>query len=150
MNLYRLVDGSPEALAPMEAEFAYPDWLFGFSHYDFLPDGRILGVGRSGGRDRLYVIEPGAGELQVLDRPWTDIDAVSVSGTRAIFIAAAPDEFLSIVLLDVGTGEHEVLRGSTAHDVDPADISVAEPIEFPTTEGTAFGLFYRPVNRRFE
>jgi dipeptidyl aminopeptidase/acylaminoacyl peptidase len=150
MNLYRLVDGSPQPVAPIDAEFAYPDWLFGFSHYDFLADGRILGLGRSGGRDRLYLIGPGAGMQQILDRPWTELDAVSINGSRAIFIAGAPDEFLSIVLLDVGTGRHEVLRRSTSHEVEPGDISVAEPIEFPTTEGTAFGLFYRPVNRRFE
>src|SRR5215208_5970173 len=105
MNLYRLVDGSPQPVAPMEAEFAYPDWLFGFSHYDFLADGRIVGVGRGGGRDRLYLLGPAAGEVDVLDRPWTDLDAVSVNGTRAIFIAAAPDDFVSIVLFDLGTGE---------------------------------------------
>ena len=39
MNLHRLVDGRVEAIAPLEAEYTYPDWLFGFSNYGFLADG---------------------------------------------------------------------------------------------------------------
>ena len=40
MNLYRLVEGPRlEPLAPIEAEFADPAWLFGCSSYGFLPDG---------------------------------------------------------------------------------------------------------------
>ena len=47
-NLYRLVDGPRlEPLAPMEAEFADPAWLFGRSSYAFLPDGSIVAVGAS-------------------------------------------------------------------------------------------------------
>ena len=150
MNLHRFVDGAAEPVAPMAAEVGYPDWLFGFSHYDFTDDGRILAIGRSDGRDRLYRIGPEPGVAEVLDKPWTDLDSLSVAGQRAVVIAAAPDAFWSVVLLDLASGDEEILRRSTPHDVDPADISVAETIEFPTTGGrTAFALYYRPVNRAF-
>ena len=47
-NLYRLVEGPRlEPLAPMEAEFADPAWLFDRSSYAFLPDGSIVAVGAS-------------------------------------------------------------------------------------------------------
>ena len=43
-----LVDGPRlEPLAPMDAEFADPAWLFGRSSYGFLPDGSIVAVGRA-------------------------------------------------------------------------------------------------------
>ena len=72
-------------------------------------------------------------------------------GQRAVVVAAAPDAFWSVVLVDLATGEDEVLRRSTPHAVDRADISVPETIEFPTTGGrTAFALYLRPVNRAFE
>ena len=48
-NLYRLVEGPRlEPLAPMEAEFADPAWLFDRSSYGFLPDGSIVAVARRG------------------------------------------------------------------------------------------------------
>ena len=47
-NLYRLVDGPRlEPLAPMEAEFADPAWIFDRSSYGFLPDGAIVAVARA-------------------------------------------------------------------------------------------------------
>ena len=150
MNLYRQVDGEIVPVAPMTAEVGYPDWVFGFSHYDFTDDGRILAVGRSDGRDRLYLIGPEPDHVELVDKPWTDLDSVSISGQRAVFIAAAPDAFWSVVLLDLATGAEEILRRSTPHEVDQADVSGAETIEFPTTGGrTAFALYYPPVNRAF-
>jgi dipeptidyl aminopeptidase/acylaminoacyl peptidase len=151
LNLYRLADGVAEPIAPMAAEVGYPDWQFGFSHYDFTDDGRIVAFGRSGGRDRLYVIGPEPGVVETLDRPWTDLGSLAVSGRQACFIGAAPDAFLSVILLDLDSGKDQVLRRSTAVEVEPADISVPETIEFPTTGGrTAFGLYYRPVNQSLE
>ena len=42
-NLYRWLDGPRlEPLAPMEAEFADPAWIFDRSSYGFLPDGSIV------------------------------------------------------------------------------------------------------------
>ena len=56
-----------EPLAPMEAEFADPAWIFDRSSYGFLADGAIVAVARSGGRDHLYRIEPGllVGEVEI-------------------------------------------------------------------------------------
>ena len=56
MGLYRRVDGRDELLTPIEAEFAYPDWAFGFSNYAFADDGRILAIGRSG-RPRFALVD---------------------------------------------------------------------------------------------
>src|SRR5207245_11790594 len=58
MNLYRVVDGRIEPVAPMEAELAAPEWQFGNQSYGFLPDGGIVAVARAGGRDRLLRIAP--------------------------------------------------------------------------------------------
>jgi dipeptidyl aminopeptidase/acylaminoacyl peptidase len=151
MNVYRLAGGAVVPMAPMAAEFAYPDWLFGFSNYTFLPDGRIVAIGRSGGRDRLYLIGPQPGQVVLLDHPWTELRDIQAARDRVVLGAAAPDTFASLIALDLGTGEHRVLRSSMPMTVDPVDVSVPEFIEFPTTGGrTAHGLYYPPVNRRFE
>ncbi len=80
-NLYRLVDGPRlEPLAPMEAEFADPAWIFGRSSYGFASDGAIATIARSDGRDHLYRLEPGLliGEIDV---PFTELEAVQVGRT---------------------------------------------------------------------
>jgi dipeptidyl aminopeptidase/acylaminoacyl peptidase len=145
MNLHRLVDGRVEAVAELEMEFAPPDWLFGFSSYGFLPDGAVVAVGRGGGRDRLYRLGPAAGQVELIDVPFTEMGSLSVDGDRIVLRAASSTSPAAIVELDPLGRATTVLRQSMATRFDPADISVAEPVEFQTTGGrTAFGLFYLP------
>jgi dipeptidyl aminopeptidase/acylaminoacyl peptidase len=145
MNIHRVVDGRTEIVAELEAEFAPPDWLFGWSSYGFLADGAIVAIGRSGGRDRVYRLGPEAGRTAVLDLPFTEIGSIAVDGDRVIVRAASPISPSAIVELDPYSGATAVLRRASSTSFDPADIAVAEPVEFPTTGGrTAFGHFYAP------
>ncbi|MDQ3127718.1 MAG: S9 family peptidase [Chloroflexota bacterium] len=149
MNLFRLAgDGRVErASEPLEAEFAFPDWVFALSNYAFAGDGTIVAVGRGGGRDRLYRIAP-EGTATPFDLPFTEISYVTVDGGTAVVRAAAPDRPWAIVELDLASGLTTVLRASSTLEVDPADASLGEPVEFPTDgERTAFGILYRPTNR---
>jgi dipeptidyl aminopeptidase/acylaminoacyl peptidase len=148
MNIHRLVDGRPEVVAELDAEFASPDWIFGLSNYGFLADRSIVAIGRSGSRDRLYRLGPAAGRLDVIDVPFTEMSGLVVDGDRFVLRAASPTSPSAIVELDPATGATTVLRQSTSTAFDTADISSPEPLEFPTTGGrTAFGLFYPPHNR---
>lgn len=147
-NLYRLSDGPRlEALAPLEAEFADPAWVFDRSSYGFLPDGSIAAVGRARGRDRLFHISPNnlIGEV---DSPYTDVGTIRVGAAGVVANVGTQSEPPAIVALDPSTlATSGVLRHSTSIAIDPAYISVPEPITFPTAEGRmAHALFYRPVN----
>ncbi len=69
-----------------------------------------------------------------------------------VFRAGAPDHPASIVVLNLASGRHAVLKKST-DILDRGSPRVAdyltkvESVEFPTTGGnTAFGLFYPPAN----
>ena len=147
MNLHRSIDGRLEPVTDLDAELAYPDWQFGYRSYAFVADGSILAIGRSGGRDRLYRATEGA-EPTVVDLPYTELSALAVEGDRAVFLASGPTRFSSVVMLDLGSGNHRVIRRSSSSELDPADVSVPESIEFPTTgDRTAFGLYYPPTNR---
>ena len=151
MNLHRWVDGRVEAVTNEEAEFAYPDWLFGVRNYAFLADGSIVAIGRSRARDRLYRMPAGGGPASVIDVPFTELSSISALGERVVFDGASPSAFNSVVLLDLRDGSHEVIRRSSTAVFDPADISIPESIEFPTTDGRiAHALYYPPTSRRFE
>jgi dipeptidyl aminopeptidase/acylaminoacyl peptidase len=150
MNLQRVGERGVEPVTRLEAEFAFPDWQFGFRNYAFAPDGTIFAIGRGDGADRLYRIPPN-GVATPLDLPFTEMGDIDVAGDRAVFMAAGPRSFNAIVLLDPRAGSHETIRRSSTAVVAPDEIAVPEPIEFPTTGGlTAHGLFYRPTNSAFE
>ncbi len=149
MNLFRLraAGGVERAHAPMEAELAFPDWVFGLSNYAFAGDGTIVAVGRSGGCDRLYRIAAD-GTATLFDLPFSEISYVAIDAGAAVFRAAATDRPWAVHELDLATGATTVLRRSTALEVDPADASLAELVEFPTDgDRTAFGILYRPTSR---
>jgi dipeptidyl aminopeptidase/acylaminoacyl peptidase len=150
MNLQRVGERGVEPVTRLEAEFAFPDWVFGLRNYAFAPDGTIYAIGRSHGADRLYRIPPG-GEPTPLDLPFTEMGDVDIAGDRAVLMGAGPRSFNAIVLLDLRDGSHETIRRSSTAEVAPEEIAVPEAIEFPTSGGlTAHGLFYRPTNSAFE
>ncbi len=150
-NLYRLVEGPRlEPLAPMDAEFADPAWIFDRSSYGFLADGTIVAIARQGGRDHLFRIEPGLliGEVET---PFTELDALRVAEHTVVALAGRPGDpavvarFGPVTLAPAG-----VLRRASTIAIDPATIAEPETIEFPTTGGrTAFALYYRPSNPAF-
>ena len=76
--------------------------------------------------------------------------SLAASGTRLAFIGATPLEPPAVVVVYTESGRQEVVRRSLNYEVDPAFVSVAEPISFPSDVGgeaaTAHALYYRPVN----
>lgn len=147
MALHRWRDGRTERMTTISAEFAGPDWQFGYRSYVPLADGTAVAIGRSSGRDRLYLVGPRPGAIREIPTPLTELDRPVVQGGSVVAIAAAPTDALAIVRIALADGSTEVLRTSTDHHLPTDDLSVGTPVEFPTTDGrTAFGIFYAPRN----
>ena len=150
-NLYRLVEGPRlEPLAPMDAEFADPSWVFDRSSYGFLPDGAIVAVARSDGRDRLFRLEPGhlIGEVET---PFTELESLRIGASTVVAVAGGPGDPAIVVRFDPATlAPAGVLRRASTVTADPAVISGPESITFPTTDGLlAHALYYPPTNPDF-
>ena len=144
-NLYADDGGTGRALAPMDAEFAGPEWVFGGSSYAFLDDGRLVCAWSAGGRSRLGIIDGGA--LREVDQPSTTLSSVETDGGVAVLIGGSGTEPPAVVRIDIATGSRETLKRSREVNFDPAFVSVARPIEFPTEGGlTAHAYFYEPKN----
>ncbi len=146
-NLYRLQDGRPQPLAPMEADFAYPQWLFGLTRYAFLSGDRLACVYSRGGFDYLALLQP-SGRLDRVDLGLTSFfppHLVSDGDERLLFVAGGPSLGRSVVRWDVGAPQVKVLRAGLPEGLDPTWFSPPVSISFPTAEGrTAQMLFYRP------
>jgi dipeptidyl aminopeptidase/acylaminoacyl peptidase len=147
-NLCRWSDGHVELLCAMEAEFGLPQWVFGMSTYAFVSNTSIICAYTKQGSWHLARLDTVTGHLTSIDTPYTMITQVRATPRRALFLGGSPTEAVAVVELDLATGEHQVLRRTTQADVDPAYISLPEPVEFPTEKGlTAHAFFYAPRNR---
>jgi len=148
-NLYRGRDGQVEALHPAEAEFGWPQWVFGMSAYGFLGDGRIACLWERDGVQHVAVLDPQSGELIDLDVPHSAMrPSLDVEGDRVAFVGGGPSIPDQVVLLDVTARSMDVLRSSSSVNVDDGYISIPRQIEFPTEDGvTSFAHFYPPQNR---
>jgi dipeptidyl aminopeptidase/acylaminoacyl peptidase len=151
-NLYRAGADRAEPLAPMDAEFAMPQWTLDQSTYAFLPDGTIACVYGRGPVWRLGLVA--AGGVTPLDLPFTSFYPPrlrTTAGGRIATFAGSATQAAALITVDPATAEYHVVQRSQDPRLDPADLSVPRPIEFPTEDGqTAHALFYPPTNPRFQ
>jgi dipeptidyl aminopeptidase/acylaminoacyl peptidase len=147
-NLYRERDGHVEALHPEEAEFGWPQWVFGMSAYGFLEDGRIACLWERDGVQHLAILDPETAELIDLDVPHSAMSPqLDVEGDRLAFVGGGPSIPDQVLLLDLTARSMDVLTSSATVDVDEGSFSIPRQIEFPTEDGlTAFAHFYPPRN----
>jgi dipeptidyl aminopeptidase/acylaminoacyl peptidase len=153
-NLYRfdLALRTSEPLAPMAAEFGVPLWKLGARTYSCAETDRIVCAYSKAGLGQLAVLDLKGKVLRPLETPFTEFSSVQVSGGRGVFRAGASNHPASIVMLDLTSGVHRVLKKETDLLDQPGSritdyLSTVRPIEFPTIDGnTAYGLFYPPHN----
>ena len=153
-NLHRfeLATQTVRQIAPMEAEFGRPQWAFGMSTFAFAGADRVVCTYSRAGLGKLAVFELATETLRVLETPFTEIASVRANGDQVVFVAGAPSLPVSVVELDLKSGQQRTLKRTT-EVLDRTDLRIAdylttvEAVEFPTTGGnTAFGLFYPPHN----
>ncbi len=149
-NLYAYRDGQVQALAPMEAEFGGPQWVFGLSRYALIDGGRLVCVYTHDGSDSLVLIDPASHTLDPWPLPYTDISCVTSHGdNRVAIIASSPSVASELLLLDAaGSSNPVVVRRSLDLEFDPEDVSPPEHFEFRSVGGrTGYAFFYPPANK---
>jgi len=140
-----------EPLAPMAAEFADPQWVFGMSSYAIDDDGTIVAAARSDCRDRLFRLPAGDSEAQQMELPYPELASVRIQNGRVALLAGGPREPTSVVLLDAASARSQIVYRPSELMVDAVVLSMPEPIRFPTVGGReAHALFYRPTNPAFQ
>ncbi|WP_029011085.1 alpha/beta hydrolase family protein [Azospirillum halopraeferens] len=146
-NLYVWDGTASRAVLPMAAEFAYPPWVFGLRDVAVV-DGRTLACVHSrDGIRALGLVDVETGALRPLDLPFTEIGDLHADGRTLTFCAAGPATPNAVVTLDLDTGAVETVRSSVAVLPDPAYVSTARAIRFPTGDGAeAHAFYYPPVN----
>jgi len=109
--------------------------------------GQLICAYTQRGTWHLAGLDTATGRLSPIETPYSEIGGLQGAAGRVVFRAGSPAEPMSIVSLDLATGQRRVLRRSSQVTIDPRYLSPPEPIEFPTEHGlTAHALFYPPKN----
>lgn len=148
-NLYRYKDNRITTALAIEAEIGSPLWTLGQSSYALTGTGRAVVRYTVAARDQLGVVDlAGSGQLARLDLPFVGLSNIQLmSSDTAIAVAASATTEAAVVTIDLKTGEYRIVRAPGSVKLDPAFISLAEPIEFPTAGGlTAHAFYYPPTN----
>ena len=149
-NLYRLRSGQIEALAPMEAEFGLPQWIFGMATYAFASERHVVCAINRGATWCLALLDTGTRRIEIIETPFSDISSVTADRGQAVFVASSPAMLPALVRLDLATRQHEILRSSGT--TTPAGDYLAAPqtLTYPVSDGKlAHAFYYPPANRDF-
>jgi dipeptidyl aminopeptidase/acylaminoacyl peptidase len=129
---------------PPDAEFGQPQWIFGTSTWAFAGPLQIAAAYTRGGVWRLALIDAAA-------RTWRDLpvdlqphDCVCATPTHIVTVAAFTTTPEAVVRIDLRTAAMETVRVSATTVLDPAHVSVAQAIEFPTGDRSTAHAFYYP------
>jgi len=146
-NLYRLVDGTPQALAPMAAEFGVPQWVFGQATFAFAGRDTIVAAANVRGAWQLLTIDARSGAHSVLATPYVDIAYVQALAGDAVFIGATPTAAPAVVRFDLARRRAAVVRSGASVCLEPGFFSRAQALSFDTADGEpAHAFFYPPRN----
>jgi dipeptidyl aminopeptidase/acylaminoacyl peptidase len=150
-NLYVERDGVISPVLETTGEIGVPQWLFGYTRYALLSNGRVACLVNEDGFDHLVLLGAQAGEQTTLPIPYSTFGSIRSDGADALFFAAAsPAKAPEIGAFDVRNNVIRTLKRSLDIAIDEGYIAPPEPIEYPTShEQNAFALFYPARNKDF-
>jgi dipeptidyl aminopeptidase/acylaminoacyl peptidase len=149
-NLYRWRASVAQPLCPMHAEFGQPMWNFGLSTYAFESAQRLVCSYSRNALSQLACLDTASLQLRDIATPFSSIGSLAAAAGQVMFIGASATQAASVCLLDLDSGQTQVLRQGSTLPVDVDTTSVAQAIEFPTSDGlSAHGFFYPPKSRDF-
>jgi dipeptidyl aminopeptidase/acylaminoacyl peptidase len=149
-NIYRYHNNTITNLTPMNAEFGYPQWVFGLSIYAVESADRLICAYEHNGKSHLATLNPNTKKLTNIDLPYDNFAEIRAENGFAMINAASPTEPWSYVRVDLASGKFEVLRKALKSIVDAGYLSIPKPIEFPTENNlTAHGYYYPPANKDY-
>ncbi len=150
-NLYRERSGAIEPLAPMDAEFARPQWRFGMSSYAFELAERLICSFVKDGAWKFAQLDLQSKRFDPIPTEFTDISQLRASRGRVFFLGGTPSEALALVEMNLNDGSSRVIRRSSiVQDGVRSHVSLPEPIAFPADGGEiARAIYYPPFSPAF-
>ncbi len=150
-NFYRYVDGNVEAIYPMEAEFAYPHWVFGLSSYGFFNAETVICTYTQEGSWYLGELNVSTQQLTTFEIPYSNLGSLTIHNDQVFFIASSPTQSSAVIGFHLKDKTYQVLKQSSQVPLDPHYFSIPEALTFPTENGLmAHAWYYPPHNPDYQ
>jgi dipeptidyl aminopeptidase/acylaminoacyl peptidase len=150
-NLYRARGEGDEPICSRPAEFGAPQWVFGMRFYAFAGPDEIVCLYSEPGGTKLGRIDLSTGTLHHVELLYPGLSNVQTNGRRVAVFAASSTLAERVLTIDLESGAQEVVKVANPAHLDPGNMSLPKPIEFPTEGGlTAHAFYYAPKNKDFE
>ena len=148
-NLYCFDEQGIRCLLSDGADYAQPAWVFGQHDYAVIDSAHVAAIRQTDAGPELVVVNLTSGMASPLTGegdPWRHFDSLCARENRLFFIAGYADRMPAIDQLTIASGNSSSLALAAESSVD-AEISVAEPISYPTRDGGhSYAYFYPPAN----
>jgi dipeptidyl aminopeptidase/acylaminoacyl peptidase len=152
-NLYRLEDWQTLetlALAPKQAEFGLPQWVFGMSTYAFASAEQLVCTYNQQGFWYLASLNLNSGQWTDISTPYSEISGLQTTPDGVVFLGSSATAPTAIAKLNLATHETQILRESSSIKMDAGYYSQPQAIAFPTEQGRqAYAFFYPPQNQDY-
>ncbi len=150
-NLYRLDAETIEALYPLEAEFAYPHWVFGLSTYVFSGANQISCTYNQGGYWHLAQLDLDTKKLTSIPTDYSNFSCLASNGKTLLFLGSSPTQASMACAMELSNQKTKILKRSSDLELDPGYLSIPEALSFPTENGhIAHAWYYPPQNKDFQ
>src|SRR5205814_6523740 len=112
-NLYAERAGTIEPIFEVNAEIGVPQWLFGYSRYAFLSNGRIACIVEMNGFEHVVVIDTRSKKRDTLLLPFSVFGSIRSDGADHLFFAAASEtKAAEVAAFDLRAKRLRVLKRS--------------------------------------
>jgi dipeptidyl aminopeptidase/acylaminoacyl peptidase len=134
---------------PADTEFARPQWLLGMRDWAFVGETTMAVTAIRDGRARLALVDVRAGTCTLADTEFEPLDGIVALGDEIASVAGFDAAPSAIVTFSPRTGHLTTVRRASEVRLDPAYISRAQAIAFPSDGRLARAFYYAPANGEY-
>jgi len=145
-NIHRYRNQAVECVVQMEAEFAWPQWVFGMSTSAFVNELTLACAYTNAGLWKLALINLENNALNPIDLPFSWLDQLRATKSNLIFQAASPTLPKKIVSLKLESSAIVTLASTMEVEIRKETVSAAREIVFQSEGHQIQAFFYPPEN----
>ena len=150
-RLYRASDSDVEPVLPDPppgVEFGRAAWVFGTATWAVADRQRLVVSCTRAGTWHLGTIDLARATFRLLPSALEPHEWLAATATHAVLVAGTPQMADALVAVELATGRESIICAGSGTTIDPADVSVPEPIAYPSEDGEhAYAFYYPPRNR---
>jgi len=145
-NLYS-EKNTESPIIEQQSEFGLPVWVFGLCTYRFISDTEIACIVMDKAQSSIKLIDLHTSNIKKLDLAFSDFYYLYYCQNKLFTLAVSPQEYTQLIQIDIQSSQWQCIKSSSQSKLDPAWISLAKEICFPTSSSDqAYGFYYAPKN----